>query len=65
MIAQRHPTETKLRHRLSTAPSLRRGDRTICLYRDAEVVIPSWTNARISWPRCRTIGHRRLGAVGR
>lgn len=33
-------------------PSLKRGDRTTCLYRDTEVVITSWTDARIPWPRC-------------
>jgi hypothetical protein len=41
-----------------TAPALHRGDRTTCLYRDAEVVITSWTDAPIPWPRCRAIGHR-------
>jgi len=30
----------------------------ICLYRDAECRISSWTNARISWPRCQPIGQR-------
>jgi hypothetical protein len=37
-------------------PALRRGDRATCLFRDAEVVITSWTAARISWPRCRVLG---------
>jgi hypothetical protein len=40
------------------APALRRGDRTTCIYRDAEVVITSWTDARISWPRCQRVGIR-------
>jgi hypothetical protein len=35
-----------------TPPPLRRGDRTTCLYRDADVVITSWTAAPIPWPRC-------------
>jgi hypothetical protein len=35
-----------------TPPALRRGDRTTCLYRDADVVITSWTSAPIPWPRC-------------
>jgi len=39
-------------------PALRRGDRTQCLVRDADVVVTSWSDGRISWPRCRTIGHR-------
>ena len=40
------------------APAVRRGDRTTCLYRDAEVCITSWTDARISWPRCQRVGRR-------
>jgi len=47
-----------LLHGPYTPPGLRRGDRTFCLYRDAEVVITSWTEARIPWPRCRAIGVR-------
>jgi len=39
-------------------PALRRGDRTHCLVRDALVVVTSWSDGRISWPRCRTLGHR-------
>jgi hypothetical protein len=39
------------------APALRVGDRAFCLARDSDVVITSWTAARISWPRCRTVGH--------
>lgn len=35
------------------SPALQRGDRTVCLVRDCDVVITSWTNARIPWPRCR------------
>jgi hypothetical protein len=30
----------------------------MCLYRDAEVVITSWTDARIPWPQCRVLGAR-------
>src|SRR5262249_47040322 len=37
----------------SRPPPLRRGDRATCLYRDAEVVVTSWTDAPLSWPRCR------------
>ena len=46
----------RLLHGPYTPPRLRRGDRATCLYRDAEVVITSWSDARISWPRCRAIG---------
>ena len=34
-------------------PSLRVGDRASCLVRDCDVIVTSWTAARISWPRCR------------
>jgi hypothetical protein len=37
------------------APALKRGDRATCLYRDATVVITSWTQAPIPWPRCRAL----------
>jgi hypothetical protein len=37
---------------------LRKGDRATCLYRDGDVIITSWSDGRISWPRCRLIGHR-------
>jgi len=43
------------------APSLKKGARTFCLYRDADVVITSWTDAPIQWPRCRAI-HSRGGS---
>jgi hypothetical protein len=33
-------------------PALQRSDRATCLYRDADVVITSWTSAPIPWPRC-------------
>jgi hypothetical protein len=36
-------------------PALRKGDRAFCLFRDTDVVVTSWTDARISWPRCRAI----------
>jgi hypothetical protein len=39
-------------------PALRRGDRTTCLSRDAEVVITGWSDAPISWPRCQRVGVR-------
>jgi hypothetical protein len=39
-------------------PKFRAGDRTVCLFRDCDVVVTSWTDAPISWPRCRTLGTR-------
>jgi len=37
------------------SPPLRRGDRTTCLFRDGEVIVTGWSDARIAWPRCRLI----------
>jgi hypothetical protein len=36
-------------------PRLRRGDRAICLFKDCDVTVTGWTDARISWPRCRPV----------
>jgi hypothetical protein len=47
-----------LHHGPYHSPALRRGDRTTCLFRDAEVVITGWSNGRIAWPRCRALHHR-------
>jgi hypothetical protein len=41
------------------APALRKGDRSTCFYRDCEVVVTSWTDAPIPWPRCRSVEHKR------
>lgn len=41
-----------------TASRLRVGDRATCLYRDTDVLITSWSDARISWPRCRALDHK-------
>jgi transcriptional regulator with XRE-family HTH domain len=45
----------KLLFRLYKAPPLKRGDRAACLFRDTLVVVTSWTDARIPWPRCRAL----------
>jgi hypothetical protein len=39
-------------------PPLNRGARAMCLYRDADVVVTSWSDGRIAWPRCRALGCR-------
>ena len=44
---------------LYEAPPLRVGDRASCLFRDCDVVVTGWTDARISWPRCRPLDVRR------
>jgi hypothetical protein len=45
----------KLLHGPYKAPRLRRGDRAFCLFRDGDVVVTGWTDARISCPRCRPL----------
>jgi hypothetical protein len=52
----------QLLHAPYTPPALRRGDRATCLVRDADVVITSWSDARISWPRCRAVGRGGAGS---
>ena len=37
------------------APPLKRGARASCLFKDCDVIVTSWTDARISWPRCRPV----------
>ena len=44
-------------------PSLRVGDVAICLVRNCDVIVTSWTDARISWPRCRSV-ERPVGGSG-
>jgi hypothetical protein len=47
------PDRVKLLFGRCQAPPLRRGDRAHCLFRDATVIVTSWTDAPIPWPRCR------------
>jgi hypothetical protein len=35
-----------------TPPAVTRGDLATCLFRDGDVIITSWSDGRISWPRC-------------
>jgi hypothetical protein len=46
---------TRLLHGPYRAAALHVGDRAFCLFRGAEVIITSWTDAPISWPRCRAL----------
>ena len=41
-----------------TPPALQVGSRAFCLYRDTDVVITAWTDARLPWPRCRALDTR-------
>jgi hypothetical protein len=45
----------RLLHGPYRQPRLRKGDRATCLYKDCDVVVTGWTDARISWPRCRPV----------
>jgi hypothetical protein len=45
----------RLLHGSYKAPRLRRGDRAFCLFRDCDVVVTGWTDARLPWPRCRPL----------
>jgi hypothetical protein len=49
---------SRLRFGPYTPPAVKKGDRTSCLYRDADVVVTAWTAARIPWPRCRALASR-------
>jgi hypothetical protein len=42
-------------------PVLKEGDRTFCLYRDAEVLVYDWSVAPISWPLCYQANRRGVG----
>jgi hypothetical protein len=54
--ADEHPARFQLFHGPYVAPAVWKGDRAFCLLRDCTVVITGWTDARISWPRCRALG---------
>jgi hypothetical protein len=49
------PEKCRLFHGPYRAQRLRRGDRTACHLRGT-VVVTTWSDARISWPRCRALG---------
>ena len=55
LAAMTHRERVKLLCGPYKAPPLKRGDSAVCLVRDCAVVITSWTDAPISWPRCRAI----------
>jgi hypothetical protein len=35
-----------------TPPRVRKGDRAYCEFRAAQVIVTSWSDARLLWPRC-------------
>jgi hypothetical protein len=58
----RHPDKVKLLFGPYEPPPLRKGDRTSCLDRDADVVVTGWSDGRIPWPRCRALDSRGHGS---
>ena len=57
-MPRRVPENAKLLFGPYEPPPLRKGDRATCFYRDSVVVITAWSDGRLSWPRCRALGHR-------
>ena len=55
MARRPDPTHVQLLHGPYHAPAVKRGDRVSCLYRDGDVIVTGWSDARISWPRCRAV----------
>jgi hypothetical protein len=47
---------TKLLFGPYNAPALKRGDRATCLFRDCDVAVTGWTDARIPWPLALPVG---------
>ena len=41
----------RLLHGPYRQPGLQVGDQSVCHFRDASVIVTSWTDARTSWPR--------------
>jgi hypothetical protein len=59
-MARRHPDPDKVKLLFGPyrAPPLKKGQRAWCLYRDAAVVVATWSAAPIPWPRCYLAGRR-------
>src|SRR5262249_43964885 len=53
--------KTKLLFAPSPPPVVQVGDLTLCLYRDAEVVVYGWSMAPVPWPRCYQAGKHGAG----
>jgi hypothetical protein len=54
-MPRRATDREKLLHGPYRSPALRRDDRAFCLFKDCDVVITGWTDARFSWPKCRPV----------
>src|SRR5262245_40530724 len=53
--------KTKLLFGPYRPPALKVGDRALCGYRDAEVVVYDWSSAPAPWPLCYQVGSRGAG----
>jgi hypothetical protein len=51
----RERERTRLLHGPYRSPSLRVGERATCLFKDGDVTVTSWTDARIPWPRSKRL----------
>ena len=54
-MPRRTPAKCQLLFGPYTPPNLKVGDRAVCLFRDTDVIITSWTDAPIPWPRFRAV----------
>jgi hypothetical protein len=57
-MARRATDRVRLLHGPYQPPALRRGERAFCLFKDCDVIVTSWTDARISWLKCRPVDAR-------
>jgi hypothetical protein len=57
----RHPDKVKLLFGPYEAAPLKKGDRAWCLYRDAGVIVTTWSDAPTPWPRCHLAEGRARG----
>jgi hypothetical protein len=55
-MLHRHDDRVKLLHGPYQAPRLHVGERAACLFKDCDVVVTGWTDARITWPLCLPVG---------
>ena len=52
----------QLHHGPYHPPALRRRDRATYLFREGDMIVTGWSDARISWPRCRRLDTRGGGS---
>jgi hypothetical protein len=57
-VRMRAADRFQLHHGPYTPPARNPGDPAVCRYRDAGVIVTSWSDAPIPWPRCQAPGQR-------